>query len=336
MQFKQVLYPVLASLLLLFVLQSTLLAQKIENTSTPKLPSDPTAWINSAPISNEALKGKAAVLFYFEETCGRCRSEWPERLKEAKSFEGKPVLFIAVNSGTPRDQLEKYLSDVGCDWPTICDPTRSLEKISGVGEITLQNIYQAKIITAEGDFRFGNPTKLKETAETALEGAAWRIDPSDIPAALKPAWSCLEFDNCALAAGPIKKALASKKPELKEAAEKLNASVQSKIEKLLTQAKEAEETGEKWTAYKAYEEITKNYSGYEVKTDIAKAKKSLSTDEAVQKQLAALKKLKAIQKSITTPSGQRTAKMRLQKLIADEPGSDAALEAQAMLEQAEN
>lgn len=32
------------------------------------LPANPGQWLNSAPISLEAMKGKGAVLYFFEET----------------------------------------------------------------------------------------------------------------------------------------------------------------------------------------------------------------------------------------------------------------------------
>ena len=37
------------------------------NTETVRLPTDPDAWLNSPPISNEILDGKAAILYFFEE-----------------------------------------------------------------------------------------------------------------------------------------------------------------------------------------------------------------------------------------------------------------------------
>jgi hypothetical protein len=37
-----------------------------QNT-VPELPQDPANWINSPPISNKALEGKAAVLYFYEE-----------------------------------------------------------------------------------------------------------------------------------------------------------------------------------------------------------------------------------------------------------------------------
>jgi len=32
-----------------------------------RLPADPDVWLNSPPISSEILKGKAAILYFFEE-----------------------------------------------------------------------------------------------------------------------------------------------------------------------------------------------------------------------------------------------------------------------------
>lgn len=37
------------------------------NKNSIELPADPEAWLNSPPISNEVLKGKAAILYFFEE-----------------------------------------------------------------------------------------------------------------------------------------------------------------------------------------------------------------------------------------------------------------------------
>ncbi len=36
--------------------------------SSSILPSDPSLWVNSLPITDEMLKGKAAFLWFYEET----------------------------------------------------------------------------------------------------------------------------------------------------------------------------------------------------------------------------------------------------------------------------
>jgi hypothetical protein len=46
------------------LLTATALAQK----PVAKFPRDAASWLNSAPITEQTLKGKAAVLYFYEET----------------------------------------------------------------------------------------------------------------------------------------------------------------------------------------------------------------------------------------------------------------------------
>lgn len=39
-----------------------------QDSSGPILPTEASAWINSSPITAEMLKGKAALLYFYEET----------------------------------------------------------------------------------------------------------------------------------------------------------------------------------------------------------------------------------------------------------------------------
>ena len=63
----------------------------------PPLPSDPGVWINSPPLSVQQLKGKAVFLYFFEETCPRCREKWPALMEKSAEFKNQPIIFIAVN-----------------------------------------------------------------------------------------------------------------------------------------------------------------------------------------------------------------------------------------------
>src|SRR5439155_15687378 len=94
-----------------------------ETSGKFQLPADPTQWVNSGPVSLDLLKGKAAVLWFYEESCPTCREKWPPLLAMAKKYEGQPVMFIGVNSGNPRPVVEQYARGVGCNWPIIVDAT---------------------------------------------------------------------------------------------------------------------------------------------------------------------------------------------------------------------
>ena len=56
-----------ALVVLLLLLSQTAFAQRAARTSDA-LPTDEGSWLNSPPITAEMLKGKAAVLWFYEET----------------------------------------------------------------------------------------------------------------------------------------------------------------------------------------------------------------------------------------------------------------------------
>src|SRR3954453_19923221 len=78
-------------------------------TQRPALPARADQWINSAPLTYESLRGKGAILYYFEETCPTVMSQWPAMKKLYADNADKPVMFIGVNSGTSRSDLQAYL-----------------------------------------------------------------------------------------------------------------------------------------------------------------------------------------------------------------------------------
>jgi thiol-disulfide isomerase/thioredoxin len=303
--------------------------------SDVKLPASPAQWVNSGPLSSEALKGKAAVLYFFEESCPRCRERWPELLATAKKFEGQPIAFIGVNSGNPRGTVESYARQVNCNWPIIVDPTREFEKAANVNEISLQNIYQVRLITATGELAPGDARDLGSAAERALAGAKWNVDPANIPASLRGAWQAIEFGDFPAGAALVRKGLNSGKADVKEGATALNAYVQQELQKLLAEADKEKEAGNAWPAYKLYQRIGERFSGYDVPPEAAAAKKSLGADPQVQKQLIAQKMLDAIRKAMasTSPNAKRGVATRLKKLAEEAAGTDAAQEAQDLLSQ---
>lgn len=302
-----------------------------------RLPTDPAMWLNSMPLSAEALAGKGAVLWFYEEGCPRCRERWPGLLETAKKFEGQPVVFIAINSGNERADVAHYAREVGCNWPIIVDESRQFEKAAGLdNEVSLQNIYQCRVLTADGRLVGGNPGNMDQTAETALAGAKWRVDPAGIPAALRSAWVSIELGNPGPAAAAIKKGLSSPKADLKEGATKLNEAVQADIQKLVDEAKQADTAGNKWQAYKSYQTAATKYAGYTLPTEVPAALKELPLDEGVKKEILAQKNLEtAIKLARSNSAGtRRSALQRIKKVTEDFAGTEAAEQAEKLLSQA--
>lgn len=321
---------VLAVALLLPAIQAV-----AQEDSAPSLPSDPSMWVNSGPITMQALKGKAALLWFYEEDCPKCRGKWPEMVALSQKFADQPIVFIAVNSGNSRLDVASYLREVSVPWPTIVDPTRAFEQQWGIPEISLQNIYQVRTIGADGRVQPARADDLEGTADAALVGAKWNVEPTSIPPALKPAWSAVEFGDYAAGAALIKKSLVSNKPELKQGATTLRDYVQTKIDEGLDAAKSAVGSGNRWQAYKAYDEVAAQFKGYELPAEVASELKQLAADGQVKRELAAHKQLTAAKKSLssTARAGRVGAVNRLKKLVQESSDTDAGKEAAELLKQ---
>ncbi len=290
-----------------------------------QLPADPSLWINSPPVSLESLRGKGVVLYFFEEQCPNCTKKWPELVKLAQQYADKPVVFLGVSSGTDRAEMERYVHTNGVAWPVVLDPTRAVEKAAGVDEISLQNITQYRYITADGSLQHGNWQDVPGTAEKALAGAAWRVDPQGMPAALKPAWMAVELGNFANAAPLIKRASTDKKPEVVAAVAKLQAAADLALTEEIAAAQKTA-TEDKWATFKAFRSIAERFKGYTLPADFKTTGSALFKDEEVQKQLAALEDLEALKKGLSSksPAVYRKTFDKLDKVIADHPGTEAA------------
>jgi thiol-disulfide isomerase/thioredoxin len=302
--------------------------------AAPEFPAAPGQWLNGPPLTTTALEGKAAFLWFFEETCPKCRGKWPSLLATARKYQGKPIVFVAVNSGNPPEEVAQYAREVGLDWPILVDPTRDFEKKSGVGEISLENIYQVRLLTADGRMVPGDWSDIEGSISRALAGASWRVDPATVPASLRRAWHAVETGDFAAAAPAIKRALKSRTASLKKAAQSLDEAVRKELDAQLAEARTARGRGDAWAAYKALAAIPRRFRGYEVPKEVEEVRSELASDPAVKAELAGQKELGAIRKLLAAPTdaSRRRGLSQLRVLARQAPETDAAREARALLE----
>lgn len=306
-----------------------------DKKSTPKFPSNPAAWINSQPLSTEMLAGKAAVLFFFEETSQPLADSWQRLAFQAQKFDGTPVMFIGVNSGTSRPQLEAYLRKNNVKWPVICDSDRSFENQFGF-MISSENVKQARLLMPDGKFKNADADNLEGSAVDASRDAKWRVElePKDVPPVLMPVWMAIEFGRYPEAAQTLKKNL-NGKAEIKEVATKLNQFVLDDLAGQIEAAKKSLEEGKKWDAFKRFSVIPNKFKGFTVPTEVTSNLKELMTDEAIKEEQTAMKQLDlAIQAASRSPTARKGALKQLEKLVKDHPDTEAAAEAQKLIEQA--
>lgn len=297
-----------------------------------QLPTSADSWLNSPPLMTDQLEGKAAFLWYFEEGCPRCRERWPAMYEAAKKFEGKPIVFIAVNSGSSREAIQRYVRDVQLPWPVIVDTNRTFEAKSDVGMISLQNIYRGKLLMPDGHLE--NATfDIEESVPRALAEAKWRVDPAEMPESLKPLWKLVEFGQFLAAAPQLKKAVNAAKPDEKAAAAKLMAAVNVELEKDVVAARAKYDAGNKWQAYKVYNRLSGRFKGYDLPEEVTTRVKELAATDAVKQELQAFKLFETAQKQ-QGPAALGVLK-RIVKQFPDTESGQASQEILSKLDKAE-
>ena len=321
---------------LVLAMSSLPMAATARADELPPFPSDPAHWINTGPLTGNGLKGKGIVLWFFEEECPRCRERWPGLIESAKKFEGQPVVFIAVNSGSGRSTIEDYVRQVKCPWPVLVDPTRAFEKACGVKEINLQNIYQMKYAQPDGTLRTGNFSDMAETANKALVDAKWKLDPTEVPDSLKSTWLAIETGNYKGLAIPLRKSQAAGKAEAKEAARKLMEIVQQELDDQVAAIKAAQAAGNTWTAYQLCNQLSVRFASFDLPKDAAALKKDLMKDPQVRAGQAALKSLDGARKLLSSgnPVLQKKAVASLEQVETDFPDTDLSRLARSLIDSA--
>jgi hypothetical protein len=251
------------------------------------------------------------------------------------STRGQPVIFIGVSSGTSPAEIDAYLRDTRVPWPIILDAERTYEKECDVPPVSLQNIYVVRLITADGRMIEGSWSDIEGSVKKALEGAAWKVDPADIPTSLRVAWQAVELNNFAMAGPTIKRNLTSTKPGVKQAAVKLRDAVQVHIDKDLAAAKAAEEEGRLWDAYQGYVDISEQYKGFDAAVQALVTSKKLLENPDVKANQAAQRELNLAIKALDTDnaSSRTRAQTILQKIVTTMPSTAAAKEAESLLKQ---
>lgn len=300
----------------------------------PAFPADPAKWINSPPLTVQQMGGKGVFLWFFEETCPSCREKWPGLMEKANKYADKPVVFIAVNSGNSPAEVSEYANSVRCRWPMIVDVDRSFEKACGVKEISLQNIHQAYYISADGKLHRGNWDEIDATVGDALNGAAWKLDPAEIPPALKDTWRAFEFGNYKGGAPSLKKSLASKKPEVQEAAQKLWDAAEGEVKAKFTAAQEAHAAEQNWKAFELCQFVGDRFNGFDMPEEFADLKKDLQKDSQVKAGLVSRKALEGTRKALNNGKPlSKKARTQLEKVVSDFADTDLARDAQLLLKQ---
>ena len=206
----------------------------------------------------------------------------------------------------------------------IVDFDRSIERKAGIGEISLSNIRQVRMIGPDGNVKRASGGVDEALSAAASEGS-WNVDPTGMPPELMLTWRQIEFGNFAAAAKALDRISQVRQSERKNAAQVLRDYVDTKMLEQVALAESAAESSDLWRAYRLYEDAKLRFVGYELPASVERECVRLKKEESVQDQIVAMKlwerAQKAIQSGRATPAGMATM---LTRIIESHPNTEAA------------
>lgn len=242
-----------------------------------------------------------------------------------KSYEDKPVVFVAVNSGNSRSDVEGFAKGNKFEWAILADEQRRTEKAFGVGEISLSNIYQWVVIDPEGKPQRG---EVKALIDRLLPSAKMLFDGIEVPAQLKPIARDMEI-GCFEGASSLASLAAGTNKALKEPAAAMYEKVKPVAEGALERAKALQAEGKNFLAYREYEKVAVAFKKTDYEKPAAAAMAELKKAKDVKDELAAQQLLDQAKKLLATgkKADQAGALQIIAALEKKYPGSETAKEA---------
>jgi len=308
----------------------------------PALPVDRNLWLNTTPLTWEQLRGKGVYVYIFDGNPSGTET-LAVHLAAAKQHVQDPIVFLGIAMGTTQKETDLYLKQIGFNWPTLCDPyftyTRQcdtamdLKGQDGIAECYFGVAY----VTHDGKLVQGWTDDPEETVKAALEEAAWTTSPKDIPEPILPIWKSIELRKYSEAVPLLKKGLNAGPEEHKVAARKMQEVVTAQIERLVDEARTADEADQKWIAFRKLNRVLEDFRGYDLPKDLEPLQKKLSRSPQVKAGQTAEKQLAIAGQGLASPSLplRKKAQIQLEKIIADFPDSDLAERATKLLESAQ-
>ena len=152
-----------------------------------------------------------------------------------------------------------------------------------------------------------------------------------------PAWRAVELKKYAEALPLLKKGVNAGSNDQKEAARQLQQVVLKEIERLVGEARTADEQDQKWNAYRKIDRIMNEFRGYDIPKDLEPLQKKLARSSQVKLGLTAEKQLAIAAQGLASPNPvmKKKPEVQLEKIIADFPDSDLAKNARKLIDESQ-
>lgn len=276
--------------------------------------------------------GKVVVLFFYEKDCPGCRGTIPDRNAVVKQFQGKPVRFFAIAAGDTFQQAKAYATGTKLAMPVFADPLSIMEKRYGQ-EISLQNIYQFRVIGPDGKI-VAYEMEAPEI-EKALAGVKLKYDPAEYHAKVRPTVELFEWNQYAAGGKALEKLLTHKDKEVAGSAAKLRAAVKGEVGKW-AEAADAAADGEPVKAYDLYAKVAAALpKDDELSKKADEAIKELKADKDVKAELDARKMFGKMLKAmaVATPNQRGDVARFAASVVKKYPDTPTAKKAAELAEE---
>lgn len=244
----------------------------------------PGLFIDGRHYSLEDLKGKAVVLFFYEQDCPTCRGLIPKRNEVVEAYKDKPVKFIAVAAGDSIADAKAYVASTKLEMPVFADNLSLMEKRYGE-KISLQNIYQFRVIGPDGTIR---EYRMEPAAiDQVLSQVKWKYKDGGYDARLNVPLNLLEWGQYADGMRTLKPFLKNSNKDLAASAKKLYDVIHAEGEQWLTAAESAEQAENAVEAFDLYTKVANTFVGDDLAKKAAEPLKKLMKSQPVKDELAA-------------------------------------------------
>lgn len=264
----------------------------------------PGSFSDGQRYSLEDMQGKVVVLFFYEQNCPRCTGEIPNRNKVVEQFAGKPVKFFAVAAGDTLTEAKSYMTGNRLKMTTFSDLFGVMQGRYGTGQISLQNIWQFRVIGPKGNV-VANTMEPADIEKALAGGAMWKYKDGGYDARLTPIIDALEWGQYVPAVRELKKFTKGGNKATQESAVKLWDTLKTEAKGWMDEAAKSIET-EPAKAYDTYTKVAAAFVGDDLGKEADAALKTLVKNKAVLDELAARKMYDGL--TVATARAQPTQK----------------------------
>ena len=288
----------------------------------------PGVFSDGGQYSVSDFEGKVLVLFFYEKDCPRCRGAIPERNVVVEQYRGKPVMFIAVGAGdTPQESLS-YVNSTHLAMPSFADPLRIMEKRYNTGKISLNNIWQFRVIGPDGKVVANEMTAA--AIDNALKSAKWRFKDQGFDPKLATAVELFEYKQWEAGMKFLRPQLKASNKALAESAQKFFGLIKQEGEKWKGDAEKAVADNKPAEAFLLYTKIAAVFVGDDLAKGTVEPLKRLRNDKQVKDELEAQKIYVQLAVGISraTPAQTREAADFATGIVKKYPGTPTAAKAE--------